>query len=178
MYLLIDTETGGLDPNKHSLLTVSMIAMGKDLNEYGSIDLAVKHDTYNVTAEALRVNRIDIAAHDARSSYDSYWKLVEFLSTHGLQDKLVPAGWNVSFDNAFMKAYLGKNVWNEYVSYRSMDVQSIVSFLVATGTLDPKCKSLRSTAEFFGLDTSGHHNAAVDTLLTLQVLRKLQNLLS
>ena len=65
-YLFLDTETGGLDPRLHSLLSLGLVA-GDPGGVAESLEILVGHATYAVTGGGLKVNRIDLVEHHARA---------------------------------------------------------------------------------------------------------------
>lgn len=50
--LFIDTETGGLDPHKHSLLSLAMV-IWEDMEIINSQDILINDGILSVTKEAL-----------------------------------------------------------------------------------------------------------------------------
>ena len=63
-YLFLDTETGGLDPARHSLLTLGLVVGGPEGVRH-SLEILLRHETYDVTGGGMAVNRIDLAKHHA-----------------------------------------------------------------------------------------------------------------
>lgn len=179
-YLFLDTETGGLDPAEHSLLTAHFALVDEgSLGVLDELALAIRpSEVYRVTAGALVLNKINLAAHwqSAEPAWDAAERLRGFLPTNAAFVKVVPVGWNVGFDINFVKQQLLPE-WSELVSYRTIDLQSVVRFLTDAGLM-PKVNGLAGAAEFFGLDISGHHDAAFDTRLTIEVFRKVRELVA
>ena len=60
--LFIDTETGGLNPNKHSLLSLAMVVW-ENMKIIDSQELLINDGKLSVTEEALSINKIDIENH-------------------------------------------------------------------------------------------------------------------
>lgn len=56
--LFIDTETGGLDPHKHSLLTIGVVVWDEKLGELYSDEYAVFSDTYTINSKLKLVGAI------------------------------------------------------------------------------------------------------------------------
>ncbi len=81
--LFIDTETGGLDPYKHSLLSLAMV-IWEDMEIIDSQELLINDGILSVTKEALSVNNIDIGKHkqSAISSSQTIEKILLFISKH------------------------------------------------------------------------------------------------
>ncbi|MFZ1613213.1 MAG: hypothetical protein WAT51_03515, partial [Holophaga sp.] len=53
-YLFVDTETGGLDSQRHSLLSIGLV-LGDEGVVRHSLELFLKHDTYVVDGAAMKV---------------------------------------------------------------------------------------------------------------------------
>ena len=111
MFLAFDVETGGLDPQQHSLLTIGLVAADFE-KIHGELELKVKHNKYNVQPRAMEVNGIDLAEHDKEAlSHDQVLSAI-----HGFLDKHFPItkrvetlAHNISFDQAFLKAFCQSN---------------------------------------------------------------------
>lgn len=58
-YIFIDTETGGIDPNYSSLLSIGLIVW-EDRKIKCSKEFFIKQKSYNVTSIALRINNINL----------------------------------------------------------------------------------------------------------------------
>lgn len=174
-YLLFDCETGGLNENA-TLLTLYAKILDANFQEISSLDLKIKppHGQYYILdAASLKINKIDIVKHDAEAiSYDdAREKLRVFLSTNSLVGKLTPVGHNIAFDIKFASKLLPS--WNDYCEYRSIDTSSIAQFLQLAGTLPDGISSLEKLCDYFGFDTSNHHNAKADVEMTQKLLKQL-----
>jgi len=187
-YLFLDCETGGLDEKKHSLLTAFFLAVDEDLNEVGRLYLGVRPQdgTYKVTSGALKINKIDIVAHDEAlaSGADPKMLLVDFLTLHsgGGRDKLIPVGHNIQFDFGFIHSeLLDKTTWEKFNSYRVLDTSIVANFLKFVNKLPQKQQtSLVKLAEYYGVTQdliSGAHNAIMDVQMTVAVLKKMKETL-
>ncbi len=177
MYLFIDTETGGLNPQKYSLLTLSCDLV-KELGDapISQFNVKIAHDPYRVGAGALGVNGINLAEHhkQAATIYTVQHELQSWLKQYHIKPQ--PVGWNVAFDLGFIHAQLlEKLVWDTVVDYHTIDVCSLVELLIIQGKL-PKKRRLVDVAQHFGLDISGAHDAAFDNHLCRAVLQKLVEL--
>lgn len=182
MYLIIDTETGGIDPKNSSLLTLFIAAVDEQsLEVVATCDLAIKHDVYKVTGEALRINNINIADHDLTASpleevIEELRAFLRVVSTHAKGEQLIPVGQNIAFDIGFIKEGLPGLDWSKYVSYRVLDTQVIARFLQRVGKLPSDMSlSLRRLAEHYGVEDTSAHTAKGDVLVTLEVLRGMIN---
>ena len=109
--LFIDTETGGLNPNKHTLLSLAMVVW-EDKEIIDSQELLVYDENLAVTKEALSINKIDLEKHkqSAISSYQAIEQIVLFVNKHFPgQRKITLAGHNVHFDIGFLSVFFSRN---------------------------------------------------------------------
>lgn len=176
-YLVLDTETGGLDPEQHSLLTVAFSLLKDDFSVIAELDLPIKHDPYRVQPKALTVNNINLIEHDknAFSVDDAHFQIEALSWNHALPDKtnpVTPVGWNVEFDLKMVQQQLYpiKNV----VSYRVLDLQTINHFLTFH-SLSIK-GGLHMVAEYHGIPVVNAHTARGDVDICVQLLRKFAQL--
>jgi hypothetical protein len=182
LYLPFDTETGGLTAES-SLLTVHFAACDKDLNVLDELELFVKpnDEQYNVSAEALNINKINLIEHDKTAlTYSAAGQeLRNFLWKYSANGKvkLVPIGKNVGFDIIKVTDnLLGKKTWNQFVSYRLYDITGIVIYLKRKGKLASDApESLSGLAEYFGINEVWH-TAKGDNMAGIAVVKKLESL--
>jgi exonuclease I len=182
MYLFIDTETGGLTTD-FSLLTVSAIVADKDFNFLcgGNADdtlyMEIRHDTYVVTPEALAINKLDLIHHSARGLKpdQARGRFMEFLTSAYQrcgQNKLVPAGHNVTYDLDFLWHHLvPKEDWRKFCTYPALDTAIIARFLNAVHILDGQYK-LTEVCAAFGVHFENAHHAEADNKATLALARQ------
>ena len=182
LYLPFDTETGGLTKDS-SLLSVHLAVCDKHFNPIDELELFTKPNDgqYNVSAEALGVNRINLIMHDkvALTYSAAGQELRNFLwkySENG-KVKLVPMGKNIGFDVIKVTDnLLGMKTWNQFVSYRLYDLTGLVIYLKRKGKLaEDAPDSLSKLAEYFGI-TAEWHTARGDNLAGIEVLKKLESL--
>lgn len=177
MFLVIDTETGGLDPQRNTLLTASFRVLDNDLKQVDALDLFMApDDEYRVNASALGVNRIDILAHSkvAINMLEARLRLVELLDRWSKPNRLTVVGHNVGFDLAFIHhQLLSKHEWEKRVSYRVMDTQVVAMYLQIAGRLKAGSTSLKALAFALGVPQRAAHTAADDAEVTAEVFRRL-----
>lgn len=194
MYLFMDTETGGLTPDR-SLLTASFIPVDKNFGimpltyfdplmqrtehaECG-LYLAIKPETYVIDQEALAVNKINIAEHErdavpidmARRLIASF---VEAARKESGKKYLVPAGHNVAFDVQFLKAHIfTEDEWDKLFTYPMLDTAAAARFLNAAGAIDGGYSLTAMRSKFLSDDFGVAHNAEVDNLTTIALAQRL-----
>lgn len=181
MFLLMDSETGGLDPSEHSILTLYMAIYDSGFNKISELDLKIKPNNgqYFVTDDAMKVNGIDLDEHDKNAiiELEASKQIQEFLANHSDDGKikLMPFGHNVEFDVQFVKTKLiPKKIWDKTCTYNHLDTITIGTFLKIIGGLPPELpNSLGAYAEFFGISTPGLHDAKIDCMTTVAVLKRM-----
>jgi oligoribonuclease (3'-5' exoribonuclease) len=175
----IDTETGGLSTDT-SLLDLAVVVTGRDLHHIATFTVRVKPSDgiYHVTPGALRVNRINIADHDTDAvPYDiAAGRLTEFLDAfHVPGSQLIPAGWNIPFDEKFIRAHMPGFAWDTYFTYRQLDGSSVLRYLQLMGKMPNHLGSLNSCVKFLKLAEEQRHTAVADCEMTIAVMKEFFN---
>ncbi|MEQ8198765.1 MAG: exonuclease domain-containing protein [Clostridiaceae bacterium] len=184
--LFIDTETGGLDASTHSLLTVAIgVVQERKLLELR--EWSIKHGTYNVTAGAMAVNKINLLEHDAASTDKeaAALEILEFISKYcSKESKGVLAGQNTMFDKNFLETFLAglKNrnaIWEyrKIVSHRYIELMSITAFLNDAGVLNTPGLKLDDLISESGLKVQSRHTAIDDVRVTYKAYCKMLDLI-
>lgn len=180
-YLWEDCETGGTDPNLHSLLTGYWAIYNENWEKLDEIELYLKPDEGEIVAvqEALDVTGIDLKTHleDPRTVTYSEGKvlLMAMLEKHKIKGKrnhFRPCGQNVGFDENFIMAQLvPPEEWRKLVHYRAIDTLMILTFLQDVGFLPKELGNLGSQVEYFGIPVGKAHDAKEDIRMTVDVYR-------
>jgi len=179
--LFIDTETGGLDPDKHSLLSLAMVVW-EDRQIIDSHELLINDGVLSVTREALSVNRIDMEKHkqSAIPSSQAIGEILLFTGKHfPQQEKITLAGHNVHFDIGFLRTFFSSNDrdFSKYFSHRIIDTSSILHYLYLAGKIKQRAISSDEAFNLFGIEVDGRHTAIGDATATAMLFTKLLNLL-
>ena len=180
IYLFLDTETGGLDPRRHSLLSLGLVVGDSD-GIAESLEILLRHETYGVTGGGMKVNRIDLAGHHAKALEPAaaLKELDGFLTRHFSPDAaVILVGHNIAFDRAFLGVFLEtqNRGLEPRFSHRSIDTHSIAAALQDAGRI-PAEVALNSTGLFahFGIHVpeAQRHTALGDAVATFQLYWKL-----
>lgn len=185
LYMPWDTETGGLNEDKADLLTAYFAIMTDDYQILDELYLKLKPDDGRfpiAEAGALRVNGINIAEHMADPATVTYSEgkaqLVAMIKKHlkrnGRYSNISPMGYNCPFDIRWtQKHLLDRETWESLLHYKNHDVMNAVDFLKKCGWFPKTLGSLSSVVEYLGVPTRGAHNAKEDTLMTIDVDKKI-----
>lgn len=181
-YLFLDTETGGLNPRSHSLLSLGLV-VGDASGVADSMEILIKHEPYVVTGGGMKVNRINLAQHHevALSPPDALYQLDEFLNRNFFEkSRITLVGHNIAFDQAFLSEFLltmGRDPEGRF-HHRVVDTHSIASALRDAGKLDLERLSSDSLFQHFGIQIPAEkrHTALGDSLATFELYWKLVEL--
>ena len=183
--LWIDTETTGLDPDKHGIIQLAMIV---------DIDGQIKgKETFTMcptgrasTKEALEVNGYTQEQIRGFELWENvYHKVTEFMSRFvdkfKKEDKFILGGQNVGFDCDMMKSwfeYCDDKYWFSWVKAGAyIDTLPTVTFLQWQGKV-PILKSRKNSelCKHFGIALDNAHDAMADIEATRAVAYKMKGL--
>lgn len=175
--LFIDTETGGLDPQKHTLLTIGVVVWDEKLGEIHSDEFAVYSDTYTITKSALRINHFNEEQHreKAISPKEIVRKFHEIKSNYFQEHNVIPlAGHNTFFDVQFLKQLFiscGRS-FEKLFSHRVVDTYSMIKYLSDCHIIPHTVNSSAKAFEYFNITVAGRHTALGDARATMQLYYK------
>lgn len=205
--VILDIETGGLNPNIHSLLTVYLEIIdfnpisleAKTIDSFSTMLKPVKN-SYIVTKEALKVNKIDVEELNIKGEsievarnrlinllskysprYIDYTKIDMFSSVYGESpregkiERLLVLGHNVAFDLAFVHNNLiPKELWEIYCSHRILDTSTIGRMLILSGKIKLDYdSSFDEFCKYFGIVNTQPHDASYDVKATKELFLKM-----
>lgn len=174
--IVIDTETGGLDPARHALLSVAAV----DSSDGEAFTAIIRpHSDWLIEPEALAKNGFthEFLEKNGRPEREVIQDLALWL--HARRGTLL-AGCNVAFDRDFLRAAFQRHGL-EWPHARSIDLQAAAWLAYESGTLDlpigrdglPRLSLDHIAAALEKFRKSEIHNALEDCLLTLCCLSKL-----
>lgn len=184
-FAAFDSETGGLNPDTADLLTFYMCIINEEFQMQDELYLKLKPDNgvFPIAEEqALRVNGINLKAHIEDPGTVTYCEgkrlLVGMLRKYskkvGRSMNIRPLGYNVPFDEQWTwKHLLPKEEWLKLMHYKRVDVMERVDFLKESGWFPNDLGSLGTVVDYLQLPKRAAHNAREDTLMTVDVYKRL-----
>ena len=188
---VIDTETTGLDPSFHEIVQIAVAPLNANIEIREGIPSFYINMKPNyperVSEEALKVNGLTLA-HIAQTGFDKETAkdlLIEWIQTldlpytkYGNQKKIMPLGQNYPFDMAFIKAWLGVELYNELFDYHHRDTMSAALYLndkaACHANKVPYSKvNLTWLAHQLKVSHTRSHDALQDCMVTAEVYRQL-----
>lgn len=184
MIVGLDTETTGLDPNKHEVWQLSLVAFCEKTRQVLSeLYLHIKPERPELMErKAMETTGIKLSDFDnpifipkqeaAKLIYE--WTQ-SFPAGHRV-DQIPLLGSNLAFDEDMLKAMFAETAYKYPLSYRKLDVGPIAYFisLLETGEVDKYCGSLGKIAEKFNIKFDAH-NARADVYCSFAALCYMQD---
>lgn len=192
--VVVDTETTGLNPMRHDLIQLCIMALKLDFTPDKGIPpfyALIKPKSYPVGEEGLQeyLNEIKPAMDKNKLSmkkilengfdqakamdlFEKWWAI----AGHG--EQLFPLCQNYSHDAAFLRQFMGPISFSHYFSYYPRDTFSTAQFLndqaMAQGAKIPYPNglSLGKLCIAHGIDLIGAHDAYFDCIATAEVYRQ------
>lgn len=176
-----DVETTGLKAAENDIIQLAYaIEIDGDVKTSGEFKMQ-PFSYENISPEATDVHGITV---DELRTYPTpqevHAKLVEGVLAHVVNrydraDKLQPAGFNVGFDVAFLRAWFKKNLdeyYGSWFNYYDMDPLKVLYYLRGLGYIDLPNYKLGTVCEYFGIPLDPH-DAQADLVATREVARVL-----
>ena len=183
VYVVLDTETGGLNPKIHSLLEISAFIWRPFKEIKPLFDTYVKEGEIRTMPKALEINQIDLSEVQEKglSPRETVILIKKALNKElGQARKPVKIiAHNSSFDYGFLERLYklaGLSIHDDFYS-RTIDSSSILEFMLLTGQV----KGYRASADVLfeaadiKLDDSQRHRAHYDAFATAIALETLIN---
>lgn len=180
-YLVVDTETGGVDPEKYSLLQVAAVVWDTATGQIETVLDEYIKDDYECHVEAFNVH--GITREQAETGITTYWLVNAFEKIwadhfdEGGESKIPLAGHNIAFDVAFLrKAYRCADTrYESWFRRRTLDTASVLMFLMASGRIEDATPNFETLLKAAGLgeDSREKHSAVEDARLTAEALDRL-----
>lgn len=176
--LFIDTETGGQDPNKHSLFSIGLVVWDKHEGILDQMELFIKSEQYVYTKEAININHFEVQNHEQKAvkPKEAIRIIDSFLSRNFIDEYKVPiAGHNVQFDVNFLKKlyYTNNASFSNRFSHRIVDTYSIARFLVDVGFINLETISSSELFRNLNIKVNERHSALSDAFATAELYSKL-----
>lgn len=178
--LVVDTETSGLLPGVHSLLSIGLVVWNGQIEESEEILVQCNGE---IDPRAMEINRINLEEHEkvALPYFEAKTKFLGFLRKNfNDTEKITIAGHNVNFDVSFLKVWFdcigSDNKFSDIFNHRVLDTNSIGHFLYLANVMEKdSVKSLDALLKEFDvkIDEDKRHTALGDALGTAMLLSEM-----
>ncbi len=176
-FIVLDTETGGLDPLTQSLLSVGLV----DWTGERALEFLVKEPEIVTVPESMKVNHIDLEKLKAEglTPVQACERLEQYVEdcSRAAGEQVMLVGHNVAFDIAFLRRIhkIANYPFSQVFSHRTVDTHTLLWALVQRGKLPPEVMSSDAAFAHFGLmpPEALRHTALGDAWATRDLLLKL-----
>jgi len=183
----VDTETTGLNAFHNGIHQISAI-VEIDGEVAETLDIYVKpFEKDRIETAALRVSdttKEDLESYPPPSKVYQYLISVldKYIDKYDKTDKFLMVGYNVRFDDEFLRAWFKKNGDNYYGSYYmwpAFDVANVAALLLLDQRKNMKDFKLMTVAEKLGIEINPDnvHNATYDIEITRKMYQTVVKLL-
>lgn len=180
-FLILDCETGGVDPFKNSLLTIGLVAMKYDpeidsLVYEDSIEIILKSDYYNVTEKAMEINQLDLEYLQAEGNTpEEAVQIIQAFIMDNFEEKPIVVGHNVGMDKYFLSKLLQEYgySWDYFFSHRLIDVMGILWGMHFSGQIPLSACNSEGSLKHFWVENLDPHNAESDAMAIGELFEEL-----
>ena len=173
--LCIDTETGGLNPYKSALCSVTIKVVGEDKIKTIYIK-PTKNREYN--SDAMRINNLNLQELNKKgvTEKEAVEQITQFIKKYG-GFKPIFLAHNIIFDAQFLNVlfYRTKKImFTDLMHYHPIDTMIIMKVLKQSGQININSISLSSCYKyFFNKKINGAHTSEGDVLATEQIYNEI-----
>jgi DNA polymerase III epsilon subunit-like protein len=181
-FLVVDVETGGLDPSTHSIMSIAGVKWAPDKDQL-LFSFLIKEEKLEFTWAAMNVNKLTVAdicnlgvtpkdaVKDIRIALDAAYGAD--------REPVIMVGHNIHFDELFVRRlyWLAGEDYMIDFSHRSLDTASILLYKMLRGEIPTQYPNSNFLFELTGIDLleEERHTAHHDCLATAVALRRLVN---
>lgn len=135
--LFLDLETSGVDPSKHSILSIGMVISNDGLENYKTFYEEIRYDELVIAPEAIAINNFGFQEQIGRVPLDTVdtnaYDFVRKKFTKGVKPMVI--GLNVGeFDLMFINKHMPKLA--SILERRSVNLNSLIYLLADIKSLD------------------------------------------
>ena len=173
--IVLDTETGGLDPLVHSILSAGLVsADGAHKMEIFIREPEIVSNPRSMAVNGLDLDEIRAVGLEPKEACEALDAFVESVARGG---RVMTVGHNIAFDIAFLRRLyrLADRDLPQYFSHRTVDTHTLMWALVAQGKLPASVKGSDSAFAHFGVSPppETRHTALADAEATRLLLGEL-----
>lgn len=182
--LYLDIETSGIDPARHSILSIGIVITINGFENYLSFYEEISYDELLVEPNAISVNNIEFKSQDNRIPLEKADnKAYAFVKKYYSKiEKAMAIGLNIGeFDLIFINKYMPKLA--SLIDRRSVNLNSLIYLIADINSVDffklkaDLSEKAAKTVDDLGLGLK-KHNALYDALLHMSLYNEIKDFLS
>lgn len=178
--LVVDTETGGIDPARNAILSLAAVVYNDGPEEH--VHLLIKDPLGEVEERTLAIHGITPERLEAEgvTPWEAVTRVQQLLLRNDMRGKVTLAGHNLLFDVGFMK-----RLWEmcglrfeDQFHYGGLDTKVAALLLMQAGRLNTEGSSLAAVGPAVGVKPWKEHDALNDALATARTLKRMLGLIA
>lgn len=167
--IVVDVETGGLDPERNPLLSIGAVDFSNPKNTFYVALLPLPH--LEITEEALKINGINPKTWKGVTLLDGMTRFYEWIEK--IDDKIM-GGHNTSFDRDFCNVNFKRTAFGNVFGYRTVDLHSIAYAYCLANNIKIDKLTADAIYELLGMEPEPRpHNALTGAKLEAEAFRRL-----
>ena len=176
--LIIDTETSGVNPQVHSILSLGVTPLVGEFEEHFFIsEPEVIADPRSMAIHGISLDWLSENGESPALVCERFERAVNHQGT----SSVILAGHNIAFDIAFMKRLyrVANRAWPSMISHRSLDTHTMLWQLAVAGRIPFDACSSDGAFKHFDCSppTELRHSALGDAIATKELFLKLLDIL-
>ena len=176
-YVIIDTETGGLDPSKHSLISVGLVsACGTRMDEFIVKEPTLMADPRSMAIHGITehtINEHGLTPDDAVDRFEAFF--------NNMDGPVLLVGHNISFDLSFIKRLyrLTNRTQPRKISHRSLDTHTLLWTGIQLGIFPSSTNTSDGAFSHFDIEPPAdkRHTALGDAIATQKLVDEIMHAL-
>ena len=177
---IIDTETTGLDPDKHCIWQIGCYYVDDQENVFS---LNYKCRPYNMDTISPQIYEICSVTKEELESYpdpkEVYHQFRNFLLSKMGTEKLTWCGYNCQFDlnmmDAFFKHFDPEDSIYKFFHHHCVDMYAYMKILKSMKVINAPSLKLETAYKMFGIAEDTAHDALQDVRVTYMLYKWAQN---
>jgi DNA polymerase III subunit epsilon len=176
----IDTETSGLDPRLHEVLSLCIMPVNDQLDDLGiALNLRIKA-VNPVDPKAISLNHLDSTVGFTKS--EAWTRIKEWRKKYGIV-KIIPLGHNIAFDIMFLKTLMPNiSDFQDIFHYRFKDSMILAQIINDVYYRTNHIKyfqsvGLEKVSDKLGIPNSTAHSSESDARTSLLCYKKMIGML-
>lgn len=175
--VVLDLETSGTNPNKHSVLEIGICPVSDDIQNFQAYvkspnivwsDYAKK----NFSKFSEKWNKQAVSPASAILALENYLK-------ENFKNKVTLIGHNIGFDISFLKKLASEAELEEipHISHRAIDTHTLLYALHLQNKLPSEALTSDGAFSYFEIEvpTKDRHTALGDAIATKELFKKISN---
>lgn len=177
-YVIIDTETGGLDPSEHSLISVGLVsACGSRMDEFIVREPTLIADPRSMAIHGITEDTINEQGLSLIEAVDRFEAFFEHMD-----GPVLLVGHNVSFDLSFIKRLyrLANRIQPRKISHRSLDTHTMLWTGIQLGIFPSSTNTSDGAFSHFDIEPPAdkRHTALGDAIATQKLVDAIMSALN